>query len=348
VDGVRLVTTDVDLAVVGGGIIGCFAAHLGARDGRVALFDRGELGAGATRWSAGVSFPLAATDAHRELVRVSAEHYGPLLGSPFVRPVSMVHVVSDPAAFATRVVGALRPVTGAERDRVHRMLPDVRIGPDEHLLTHDGHGFAVDAAGLARQLADDEAVTAHTGHEVTAVHPDGAGHRLVAGGTEWSARRVVVATGPWPVPRSLPDPRPVRTKRVASLLADLPTGQDDPLVHFVDDDLFFLPRPGGPTVVSFYREMWDVDPDALTGLPDADDLRAGTEAIRRRSPAAADAVTGGRVFCDGYAPDRLPLVTRLAEGVVSVRGGSGSGVRLAPALAAAALRAIDSPLPVHP
>src|SRR6185369_5619534 len=128
----------------------------------------------------------------------------------------------------------------------------------------------------------------------------------------------------WPVPRALPDPRPVRTKRVASLLADLATGPDSPLVHFVDDDLFFLPRPGAPAVVSFYREVWDVDPDALTGRPDADDLRAGTAAIRRRCPAAAEAVVGGRVFCDGYAPDRLPLVTRLADGVAAVRGGSGS------------------------
>jgi glycine/D-amino acid oxidase-like deaminating enzyme len=87
----------------------------------------------------------------------------------------------------------------------------------------------------------------------------------------------------------------------------------------------------------------------MDGRANEEDLRCGTDAVRRRSPAAADAVTGGRAFCDGYAPNRLPVVTPHPDhpGLVSIRGGSGSGVRLAPALAAEALRAAGGSVPTN-
>lgn len=341
-----------DLAVVGGGIIGCFVAYQAIRsrpDRRVVLVERTAVGAGATGWSAGVSFPLATTAAHRRLVRASASAYEQLRDTPaarMLRPRRMVYVVGreGAAALRERVVDAgLRAVTEDERARVERMLPDLRLAENERLLTHDGHGFVVDAEGLARWLVA-EGVTVRLGDAVTGVEPDGEGYRLA--GTPWTADRVVVATGPWPSPDAPAGPA-VRTKRVAALHADLPVEPGDPLVFFVDEDLFVLPDEEGSALVSFYREVWDVDPAALTGRADEDDLLAGTAALRRRSPAAAGAVTGGRAFCDGYAEHRLPLVIPHPgrPGLVSVRGGSGSGVRLAPGLAAEALRAAGLPAP---
>jgi D-arginine dehydrogenase len=346
-----------DLAVVGGGIIGCFVAYEAARTHpgrRVVLLERSTIGAGATAWSAGVSFPLAATAPHRRLVRESATTFARLrdtAAGEFLWPLRMIYVVgrAGRAGFPGRVVDTeLRAVTEDERGQVERMLPGVRLGADDELLTHDGHGFAVDARGLAEWLVS-EHVTVHLGQQVTGIRPEVGGYRLVGGDAEWSAGQVVVATGAWPtlVPASVswPDGPPVRTKRVAALHADLPTEPGDPLVYFVDDDLFFLPSTTGPTLVSFYRDVWDVDPASMDGRANEEDLRCGTDAVRRRSPAAAEAVAGGRAFCDGYAPDRLPVVTAHHPGLVSIRGGSGSGVRLAPALAAEALRTAGDPTP---
>lgn len=346
-----------DLAVVGGGIIGCFVAHQAARahsDRRVVLLERSVIGAGATGWSAGVSFPLAATAAHRRLVRESATAFaklGATTAGRFLRPVRMIYVIGQQSrdAFRGRVVDAtLRAVTEDERGRVERMLPGVRLGADEELLTHDGHGFAVDARGLAEWLVS-EGVTVHLGQQVTGIRPEAGGYRLVGDRDEWPARQVVVTTGAWPPPVPPAGGPPVRTKRVAALHADLPTEHGDPLVYFVDDDLFFLPSAAGPTLVSFYRDVWDLDPVSVDGRASEDDLRCGTDAVRRRSPAAAEAVTGGRAFCDGYAPNRLPVLTPHPghPGLVSIRGGSGSGVRLAPALAAAALRTAGGPIPIY-
>lgn len=337
-----------DLAVVGGGILGCLTAHEAARAGlRVVLLERSTVAAGATGWSAGVSFPLAATAGHRRLVRHSASAYDRLRDTEagrFLRPVPMVYVVGRERldAFRARVVGTRpRLATAGERERVERMLPGVRVGDDEELVTHDGHGFAVDARGLAAWLVS-TGVVVHTGQHVMSVHPSGDEHLVVGEDAEWSARRVVLATGPWSGPG--PVEPAVRVKRVAALHADLDTEPGDPLVYFFDDDLFVLPAPGGgPALVSFYRDAWDVDPAQVTGQPDAEDLRLGIEAVGRRSTALVAAVTGGRAFCDAYTPDRLPVVTAHRPGLVSVRGGSGSGVRLAPALAVDALRAADEP-----
>jgi glycine/D-amino acid oxidase-like deaminating enzyme len=351
-----------DLAVVGGGILGCFTTYLAARshpDWRVVLLERRSIGAGATGWSAGVSFPLAATPGHRDLVDASAEGYAELdeaIIRRCIRPVPMVYVLrrDQEPAFRHRLVGAqLRPLLPPESARVARMLPDVRLAPDEMVVTHDGHGFAIDAPALADALVASAGagVEVRLGESVRAVHRDGDGYRLVTDTTAVPARRVVVACGPWALPvgqpAPLPEPPGARRKRIAALHVAVTVGPGDPLVYFVADDLFLLPLTDGTVLASFYRDEWDTDPDSLDGRADTDDLRNGGDVLRRRSAAAADAVTGGRAFCDLYTEHRLPVVLHdpARPGLATIRGGSGSGVRLAPALAARAVRAVDTRTP---
>jgi len=348
-----------NLAVVGGGVIGSFTVYEAVRlhpDWRVLLLERSAIGAGATTWSAGVSFPLGATPRHRELVRASAIGYAALRDTPvgpFLRPVQMIYALdrANLPAFRDRIVGPpLRPVTAAERRRVMAIFPDLRLGEREEMVTHDGHGFVVQARLVAEALvaAIGGRAEIQLGQQVNAIETDGDSYRLLAEHGEWSAQRVILACGPWTPPPVRPVPLAAvpgaRRKRVAALHARLPVSTGDPLVYFVDDDLFVLPLAAESALVSFYRDEWDTDPDASDGRPSADDLRAGRAALERRSASAAAAVIGGRAFCDLYTENRLPVVTSEAAipGVAAVRGGSGSGVRLAPALAAGALRAVTA------
>lgn len=57
----------------------------------------------------------------------------------------------------------------------------------------------------------------------------------------------------------------------------------------------------------------------------------------------ANAVVGDRAFCDGYLPARLPRVAEdpARPGVLLAGGGSGSGFRLAPALAELVVAGLD-------
>lgn len=346
-----------DLAVVGSGIIGSFVAHEARRlrpDWEILVLDRGAVAGGTTTWSAGVSFPIVPTPEHRELHRVSAERFAQLSrtrNGAFLRTVPMVYVLRQDriAAFQRRVAVPLRPLEPADRERIHAFLPDLVVGEDERFVTHDGEGFAVWARPLADSLLVDLIADGHlrveTGQHVGRVAREEDGYRLEAEDAIWRSRRVVLATGPWqpPVTRLLPGgDAPARVKRVAALHARLPVRVGDPLVYFVDDDLFVLPLAAGSALVSFRSEVWDAVPDALDGRLDDGDLRDGTAALAARSLGAAASVAGGRAFCDLYTPDRLPLVCTDAAlpGLATVLGGSGSGVRLAPGLAVRAVRAV--------
>ncbi|MEV4580454.1 FAD-dependent oxidoreductase [Nonomuraea jabiensis] len=170
-----------------------------------------------------------------------------------------------------------------------------------------------------------------------------AGYELKGDDREtWRARRVILATGPWPLP-ALPEPVPTRIKRVAALKAELPVRPGDPIVFFPEDDLFFLPGTDGTAMISFDRGCWDQDPADVDGSLDDGDLRIGLAAVRARSTAAASAVIGGQAFCDRYTGDRLPYVWNSAgsPGLAAIMAGSGSGIRLAPGLAARAVSAVE-------
>jgi glycine/D-amino acid oxidase-like deaminating enzyme len=61
-------------------------------------------------------------------------------------------------------------------------------------------------------------------------------------------------------------------------------------------------------------------------------------------PGLARHWSGGRVFCDAYAPNRAPLIAGLDTDprICIATGGSGSGFRLAPGMALAALGYFDA------
>ena len=113
---------------------------------------------------------------------------------------------------------------------------------------------------------------------------------------------------------------------------------------FAHEDAFVLPVPAtGTSIFSFYRDSWDVEPDRQPLAIDSDDLADGATALARRGRALVGRIVGGRAFCDAYAPERVPIVaadTELPQ-VVYAGGGSGSGSRLAPGIAKAALDALE-------
>ncbi|WP_176955198.1 NAD(P)/FAD-dependent oxidoreductase [Sinosporangium album] len=346
-----------DLAVVGGGIVGAFVAYEAGRlrpDWDIVVLERHAPGSGATAWSAGADFPIAATPGHRALVADSRARYADLRGTAagaFLREVPIVYLLPRDRLerFGTQVAAVLRPLTAAERDRVEEMLPGLSTAPGEVFVTHDEPGAVVHARPLADALLSAAVGRGRTaveiGQRVRRVDASREGYVLRAEG-EWRARRVVLAPGPWDLPEPLPvalgDPPGARRKRIAALHARLPVRFGDPLVYFVADDLFVLPLAAGQALVSFRRDAWGTDPESVDGRADHADILEGTRMLADRLPDAAGLVTGGRAFCDLYTPDRLPVVLTSPglPGLAAALGGSGSGVRLAPGLAARTLRAV--------
>jgi glycine/D-amino acid oxidase-like deaminating enzyme len=202
------------------------------------------------------------------------------------------------------------------------------------------------ARALAARLNQTGPSACWEGVRVDDVQPDNGGQVVLTHtGERLRARHVVLATGPWLAGDAGPERAgwALRVKKVAALHLARRPAPDDPVVVFCAEDAFLLPLPeAGMTLYSFYCPTWDVRPSADLVI-DRDELAAARTALSARSPRLAVAVAGGRAFCDGYLPARLPLAAEdpARPGVVLASGGSGMGFRLAPALAERALAGLD-------
>ena len=343
----------LDLVVVGGGVLGLTTAVIAKLDNpewAIKVVERDQVGRGATGYTAGLSFPVARDTWQASLVRDGEAGYRRLVAELPDLPVRDIEVLwavdrNRLPEFTSRLVGAPpRPASEAEIDALRDAYPDFKIRSDEEVMTTDERCFHVDGRGFAQRLArwlraaDPGSIL--EGVEAARTRRQDDGWDVVLGdGGVLRAPRVVVAVGPWrseglePGSAGVP---PIRVKKVAALhLAHRPRPGAPALVLW-DDDAFVLPlEEQGFSLFSYTNLTWDVDPDRRLALT-ADETADAIAVLEPRSRTLAASLAGSRVFCDGYTEDRVPSL-RYADGLVAIGGCSGSGVRLAPGLAVAAL-----------
>jgi D-arginine dehydrogenase len=322
------------LIVVGAGIAGCLIAReLAARGAAVTVLERDTVGAGASRRSAGLHLARGATPRTRAMSAASHAYYAELrLRSPGlpIYPVGATLICDrEPAGYLTAPVPAAR-VRGI---RIPNGYHAWRI-EDSHLADVYALTQAI-AAGLRSRVrvAEGVAVTGLGSGPAAVTVDTSTGERL-------TADYVVLAPGPWlaaPAWRDLVAPLGLRVKKVAALHIARQPGPADEAVVLDADDAFLLPvGHRGHWLFSYASQDWDVEPDAPARGLSHQEIQAARACLRRYSPALAAACDGGRVFCDAYSPSREPLVSPVDEAgrIVFAGAASGSGYRLAPALAA--------------
>ncbi|MFI9204908.1 NAD(P)/FAD-dependent oxidoreductase [Streptomyces sp. NPDC053048] len=343
----------VDVAVVGGGVIGCMTAREILRRApgtSVALLERDAVASGATRRSAGLHFPRGATERVRAMSGYSQDHYARLKKEHPRIPVHELGmtVVADAAAgdrLREVYLGSTRlsPVSAVPGDVV-------RLPPGSTAWTGEGCQYA-DVHALTRHLARElrEQVAFREGVEVKALDAGASGVVLsLSTGEAVRAERVVLAPGPWldaPAWRDLVRPLGARVKRVVALHIEKAPAEGDGAVVFHDEDAFLLPLyDRGHWLFSYTCREWDVDPDDSSPALSAAHLYEAQDVLSRYAPALAEHCASGQVFCDAYSPTGEPLIT-LLEGngrLIFAGAANGSGYRLAPAIAA---RAVDLLVP---
>jgi len=336
-----------DLVVVGAGVLGLATALLARRRHpawSIVVLDRARPGSGASARSAAVVASYGPTPAHRELVARSFRCYREGWLAPFAAGVPAFAVVPRPALpeLHERIVGpAPREADPGERSLVLDLLERPALPSAEALVAVPGGVLTVDTGALAdAAFLTSRRVECRGGVEVVSVRPVRSGHRLrTAGGEEVAAARTVIATGPWRPPEVAGTSLPARfaAKRVAALHLT-PAGGEVPAVFWPTVDRFLLPE-GGRLLFSFPRDRWLRPGDDPSEGFGAEDLAAGTAALAETAAGLVKSVAGGRAHADAYASGRLPRVESdsAVPGLAWLWGGSGSGVALAPALAADAL-----------
>ncbi|MGW5482376.1 NAD(P)/FAD-dependent oxidoreductase [Streptomyces sp. NPDC004008] len=344
-----------DLAVVGTGVIGALTAYyacLREPGLRILLVSHGSREHGATALSAGFDTLTGRDAAHRELALRSTELFkelaGELPGLPR-RDLAVRWVVARTGAGALDATLAdgsrTAPVDEGHRQALSQVFPGLRVGGDQVLLSS-----APMAVGGPRALAD--RLLDHVlgrpgsmlaeGFRVTGIRRDGRRLELTASdGSVLTTRRAVVAPGPWALDGPVADAaraRGARVKKVVAFHVLTPPPPGAPALVFEDDDAFLLPdEPGGRWILSITSPDWDRGPDGPLAIGPHDRALALT-LLERHVPGFVPHLTGGRVFSDCFTPGHLPVVETAGDpDVVMAIGGSGSGYRLAPALAEHAL-----------
>ncbi|RST19071.1 FAD-binding oxidoreductase [Streptomyces sp. WAC05374] len=348
--------TDTDVAVVGAGVLGCVIAHRILEEApgtRVTVLDRDMIASGATRRSAGLHFPRGASARVRAMASASQRYYAALQARRPGLPITSVGMTvvarrssADQVARAYLPEARLRPA-GAVPGGIARV-------PDGH-AAWDGDGCQyADVAALTQALALDLRSRAdfREATPVTGIEPGADEVRLALGtGDTLAAGRVVLAPGPWldePAWADLVRPLGARVKKIVALHIERTPAPDAPVVVFHDEDAFLLPlHHRGHWLFSYTCQEWDVTPrDAGPGLSPAHRAEA-LEVLGRYAPELAGERVSGRVFCDAYGPEFAPLVEPVTDDgrVVFAGAASGSGYRLAPAVAGDVLAALALPSP---
>lgn len=346
---------DFDLVIVGAGIIGATTAYLAGQrqpDWRILLADRSLVAQGATQYSVGLYLDYGRTAAHRSLVVESAQFYRelktdvpdlPIYDLPFYGVVSQARLSELLTLFTTDA----RSATADEFEALRRVYPDLRLAPDQVLLAASGAGYAMPAAiaaVLVQRFTSKAGKECWEGTDVVGLDKIEGGYALqISDGRVIDAARVVVATGPWMIDglgHQAAQSFGLRVKKIVACHLDRCPGPRDPIVFFFDEDAFLLPSyERRQWLFSFTAQEWDVKPEISQLKINETDRSAARAILERYCPSLVEHYNGGRVFCDGYSADRLPVTAQLPElpDVVFAGGCSGSGYRLGPGIAKAAL-----------
>jgi hypothetical protein len=208
-------------------------------------------------------------------------------------------------------------------------------------------GHYADAYALVQALARDlrPRVSLLEGMRVTAVQPAAAGVMLQLGtGQALTAHQVILAPGPWlhdPAWHALVAPLGLRVKKIVALHIEQAPAPGDPVIVLRDEDnAFLLPVwHRGHWLLSYTCPVWGVDPDAPPAGLDASAMAGARAILERYAPRLAQQPLAGRVCSDAYSESREPVLCALDDHgqVIFAGAANGSGYRLAPAIAAAAV-----------
>ena len=321
---------EVDMAVVGGGIIGCSTAYwLHRLDPtlRIAIVEAGELAQGASGRNAGFLLQGTSTDYVTDI-----DHYGATTARrlwAFTRANrELIQEELRPAAFQLEATGSLILAGSAdEEQRLHASVPRMRadgapaafIPADDSNRRVRGRGFGgglyvpsgamLDPVALVRHIAKASTAACWTHHPVVDLDTVGDAIRLETPRRPIRASRVVLALNAY-LPRLIPAlGRYVRPVRAQMLATEPAADRWLPVPVYTHQGFFYVrQRLDGTVLVGGARHL---HADTEVGYDDAT-----TEALQRdleaylhhhfpqtRSLAVAHRWSGTM----GFSPDHLPV-----------------------------------------
>jgi len=350
---------EVDVVVVGGGVMGSAAAwQLAARGADTVLLERFEPGhvRGASH-GASRMFRYAYTDPlYVELVARTLPLWRDVEAAAGVPLLDVTGGVDHGEASRLQAIAAALDAAGVpgqwlDPDDAAKRWPGLRF--DTQVLYH-AQGARVDAdaaVGALQQLAVAAGARVQHRARVTRVEPG----EVSVGADTYRARRIVVTAGAWT--RSLLGERlialpPLRVTQEQPLhFAPLIEGEWPSFIHHRGADLapfqfvYGMRTPGEGVKVGFHHAGPECDPDARDFAPEPSRLATLLDYIAEWVPGV-DVEAWTPISCTYTSTDNEDFVIDAVDGLVVAAGFSGHGFKFAPLVGQLlADLALDGPRP---
>lgn len=349
----------VDVAIVGGGIMGTSLAwSLAKRSaGRVALFERSVIGAGASGRTGALLRQHYSNRPEATLVQASFQvfaNWPEIVGGPPVHTPAGLVVIVDAGPGCEENLARLHRNVAIQNEigiassvispaELKKLQPATRVDDITAIVYEPTSGY-VDAVAATQGMA--RAATAagaeiFEGSPVLAIETDGdrvSGIRTPHGTV--ATRTVVCATGPWS--NALLAPLgvtvPIKALRVQIAIVQRPLALEPPHFVYLDTVAGFFCRPwgAGQTLVGLGGgDQHDpADPDRFETRNDPGYPAVAIAAIAKRMPAMASAsYLHGHAGLYDMTPDAHPIVGPVGpDGLYLMAGFSGAGFKKGPAV----------------
>lgn len=344
----------MEVAIIGGGIIGLSSAYFLARRGAaVTVFEKGSLGSGSTERSAGGIRKQFSTPVNVKLSKESIktwERFGTEFGIDIEYRRSGYLFLARDRSTAEQFEESVEiqnelgvPTELLDPEETVEFVPELRPGLFERATYLGTDGFAdphLALQGFSQALPEVGAeIRTHT--EVTNIIRSGDRiNGVIANGERISADYVVNAAGPWArrvaSMAGIDLPAAPRRRQVLIVEPEKPVPKSVPLTIDLDTGLYFRPEREGTALVGGHFN-WQMDPDQdPVAYSKSTDMEWSVEALELAAEIAGYFGPETRMQ-DGWAglysvtPDHHPIIEETSPGFVSAIGFSGHGFQHAPA-----------------
>lgn len=352
---VKEINTELDLAIIGAGIIGVCAAWYARQEyphWQIGLFEQSKVGSGASFYSASLDLPYGHTPLRYRLAERSRSLYSqlrkempelPIKDLPFFGIVQEVNahlvlqqLVDTNATLSPGIIPSLL------KDHPFLVLPQGTTVISGGNASQEVKNEVANLLAENFEISPRSFIIDHT--KILGIKAREAVFDLqTANGRCIHSKRVIQATGPWMkeiLGPGLLTTKKTRIKKIVAFHIYEQPKASDPVFYFFDDDAFLMPKyEAGYWLFSFRCDHWDVVPELATLSIEQADIQKARGILKKYFPPFVQGCTTGRVFCDTYGHDSDPVIEPAADhsNYIIAGAAAGSGFRLAPAIAEEAL-----------
>lgn len=323
-----------DYVIVGGGILGLLIAYKLSKstDKSILIIDKGEFGNGATLRSAALSSALASSVEIFEATRDSQNFYYTLqqeTDEAFCFPLETFFCTKNPN-FSNQYITEFEQVNSPE-------FPNWVKSGDLSVFTSSLAWYYNPTILVKVLLNELKKVPTVSLQPFTTALSVNENQLKTNKGSVW-ADKIVLSTGPWNIEER--NSEKINNKRIISFIVERPVSKESGVLYFPDRGAFLLPRVDqGNWLLSVTSNEWGIDPDNPNLNYTPRDWRLAEDFSSHY--LNTNHLSAGSVFCDGYTADKFPLIEKLSDAIISVRGGSGRGIRFAPTVARQVMKDLE-------